>query len=195
MAKDEPGFLCRDWLARNRAGLNALELSADVLLGHHSADSRQVKVHRLLKCAWRDWQQSIAPLLQRQLESVMQLADLAKISLEYLDGSGRPFEQPQPKSPAAAVPAAAPAVHHSSVPSAAAAQPVVALDAAEVGAEPAPAAAAPAAAAGGNPAAVAIAIDDAEEEDGGNGEDVEEVEEWGEDALGDFVDSDSDGDE
>ena len=68
LAKDEPGFLCRDWFGRNQAGLNALELSAALALGHHSADSRRVKVHRLLKCAWRDWQQSIAPLLQRQLE-------------------------------------------------------------------------------------------------------------------------------
>ena len=120
----------------------------------------------------------------------MQLADLAKIALEYLDGSGRPFKQSRPKVPAATVAAPPPAAHHSSVP-APAAQPVVALDAAEVGAEPAPAAAAapaaaPVAAAGGNPAAdaiaIAIAIDEAAEENGDDGEDLEGVVEWDEDA-------------
>ena len=66
------------------------------------------------------------------------------------------------------------------------------LDAAEVAVEPAWAAPAPVGGGSGRRKSLP-AIDDAEEEDVGDGE---EVEDWGEDLLGESLsDSDSDGDE
>jgi hypothetical protein len=90
LAKLESGFLFkfRLWDWKNNDGLTVLQLSAAM---QQEDSSRQI--HRLLLAAYADWKDGIRPLMRRQLEVSIPVRDCANIVLEYLDGSGKPFQQ------------------------------------------------------------------------------------------------------
>lgn len=39
----------------------------------------------------RQWQRCVQPLLLRSIEAVLPVADVAKLAMGYIDGSGAPF--------------------------------------------------------------------------------------------------------
>lgn len=176
----EQRFLERVWCIKNNAGITPLDLAAIEMADGHNPQA--TLIHRMLSVAHAEWKAGLAPLLLRQLTSALQVVDLARLCVEYLDGSGKEWKtlpslddecrRACARSPMLSAADAVTAA--SSAAAAAAAVPV------------APATPAAAAAAAANPAAMAAAVDS---DDDAEGEGVVILDEEGED-FGEAPDSD-----
>lgn len=86
-------FLERIWCVKNRSGLTPLDLAAFQMAEGHNPQA--VLIHRMLSLAHEEWKAGLAPLLFKQLVGAVVLPDLARLVVEYLDGSGKDFKQPE----------------------------------------------------------------------------------------------------
>jgi hypothetical protein len=82
-----------DYTLRNNAGQTAADLTAIRLAeqADSGADSPERRIHRLLMTQVAMWAKHARPLLLRCLESALPVADVAKLALGYVDGSGLSF--------------------------------------------------------------------------------------------------------
>jgi len=82
-----------DWHLVNVAGQTPADLAVILLaeLPDDSEDRPQESIRRLMRLHAAMWSQHVQPVLQLCFDEPLPVADLAKLTLGYVDGSGPPF--------------------------------------------------------------------------------------------------------
>jgi hypothetical protein len=78
------------WFVPNAAGRTPVQSAH----GHRHRGGESADIHRIMETAQAQWEHLVVPLLETELTSVMQLRDLARMALQYIDGSGKPWPEP-----------------------------------------------------------------------------------------------------
>ena len=91
----------RFWCIKNAQGQTPLDLarSAFIIAGNNPVaqqdDAKLILIYRLLSVAHEEWKAGMAPGVLKQLTCAVSVPDLARLVIEYLDGSGKEFKTAQ----------------------------------------------------------------------------------------------------
>ena len=87
-------LLERFWCIKNRQGQTPLDLTARAM--YTGAYNQQTTlIHRMLTVAQEEWKAGMVPLVLTQVTRALGVSELARLIIEYLDGSGKEFKPAQ----------------------------------------------------------------------------------------------------